>query len=318
MMDIISQSFAPLTLWAAFTAGILVLLILDLILLHGTSKEISMRAALLETAAWISVSLLFNGWLYFYQGAEIGLEFFAGYLIEKSLSMDNVFVILLIFSSLSIPEKYQHRVLFWGILGAIVFRAVLILVGSAMMTHFHWILYLFGGILIYSAWNFLRSRDHQIDPDNHPVMRILARLVPVTKSIQGQDFFVMENGIRKATPLLAALVIVEASDLIFAIDSIPAVFAVTNDPFIAFSSNILAILGLRALYFVVARSLKQIRYLKPGLAVLLGFVGVKMLLIDFVKIPIWVSLSIIGAILLTATLGSLYVNLLEKNKDREQ
>ena len=235
-----------------------------------------------------------------------------GYLVEKSLSVDNLFVILLIFSSFRIPDQYQHRVLFYGVLGAVVLRAFFIILGAQLLHLFHWILYVFGAILVITAIKFLRESDEEMDVKENWSIRFLKRVIPTTTSFNGNHFFLIEDGVRKATPLLLALVVIEVTDLIFAVDSIPAVFAVTQDAFVAFASNILAILGLRALYFVLADWVGKLRYLKPGLAAILGFIGIKMLLLDVFKIPSWISLLVISAILITAALSSWYVARLEE------
>lgn len=303
---------APPWLWYGFLIGIAVLILLDLFVFHRKAHEVDTREALLVSAFWIGLSLAFNGYLAWQFGWKVGGEFLAGYLLEKSLSVDNVFVILLIFGALKIPNQYQHRVLFWGIFGAVVMRAVMILAGAELVRRFDWVLYFFGAILIVSAIKFLRDSDDEADVSNHFAMRALRRVVPVTDKLDGQHLFVRLGGALHATPLFVGLVLIEVSDLVFALDSIPAVFSVTRDPFLAFSSNILAILGLRALYFVIAHWVKSLRYLKPGLAVLLGFVGVKMLVVDLVHIPVSVSLLVISLILLTAGLGSWYQDRQEK------
>lgn len=274
----------------------------------------SRKSALIESGIWISVALVFNVWFGVTYGKELGTEFLTGYLVEKSLSVDNLFVILLIFSSFKIPAQYQHRILFYGVLGAIVLRAFFIMVGAQLLHHFHWILYVFGGILVVTAIKFLIESDDKEDVQESWATRLIKRIIPTTSTIEGNHFFVIENGIRKATPLFLALAVIEVTDLIFAVDSIPAVFAVTQDAFVAFASNILAILGLRALYFVLADWVSKLRYLKPGLAAILGFIGVKMLLIDFIKIPSSVSLLVIFSILLTAGLSSWYVAKIEESK----
>ncbi len=303
---------APDWLWVSFGAGIAVLLILDLFVFHRDAHIVPPREAVIVSAFWIGLALLFSGWFSYQFGWAPGAEFFAGYLIEKSLSMDNVFVILLIFASLKIQPQYHHRVLFWGIFGAVVLRTILILAGVKLIDAFGWILYVFGGILVYSAIKFLRDDDKsKVHAENHVAVRFLKQLIPVTTETSGQSFFLRQGGRITATPLFVALVLIEATDLIFAVDSIPAVLAVTRDPFIAFASNLLAILGLRALYFVIANWVSTLRFLKPGLAVLLGFIGIKMLIADFLHVPIWVSLTVILLILLTAALGSWYYDRLE-------
>ncbi len=308
MTNFISDiSVAPTWLWIAFTLGILVLLLIDLSLFGRSNHKVQTKTALLESGIWVAVSLGFTAWFTVNFGTELGLEFLTGYLVEKSLSVDNLFVILLIFSSFKIPDAYQHRVLFYGVLGAIVLRAVFILLGARLLHSFHWVLYIFGFILVITAIKFLRETDDKIDSKENWSIRLLKRILPTTEKFSGSHFFVMERGVRKATPIFLALVVIEVTDLVFAVDSIPAVFAVTQDAFVAFASNILAILGLRALYFVLADWVTKLRYLKPGLAAILGFIGVKMLLVDFIKIPSWVSLLVIFAVLTTAGLSSWYV-----------
>ncbi|UOF02910.1 TerC family protein [Bdellovibrio reynosensis] len=313
-----SVSVAPNWLWIVFSIGILVLLAIDLSLFGKGHDTVSKKKALIESALWISIALLFNLWFGYEYGKDLGIEFLTGYLVEKSLSVDNLFIILLIFSSFKIPEKYQHRVLFYGVLGAIAMRAFFIILGAQLLNLFHWILYVFGAILVITAIKFIRESDEKIDAKESWSIRLLKKFFPTTDKIEGQNFFVLENGVKKVTPLFLALVVIEVTDLVFAVDSIPAVFAVTQDAFVAFASNILAILGLRALYFVLADWVVKLRYLKPGLAAVLGFIGTKMLIIDFVKIPSWVSLLVITAILATAALSSWYVAKLEEQKGRSK
>lgn len=307
-------SVVPSSLWIGFTIGVFVLLLIDLSLFGKGSHKMSTKSALLESGLWMTVALLFNGWFAMTYGKELGTEFLTGYLIEKSLSVDNLFVILLVFSAFKIPSQYQHRVLFFGVLGAIILRAFFILVGAQLLHKFHWILYVFGAILVITAIKFLIETDDKVDVQESWATRILKKIMPTTTTISGNNFFVIEDGIRKATPLFLALAVIEVTDLIFAVDSIPAVFAVTQDAFVAFASNILAILGLRALYFVLADWVAKLRYLKPGLAAILGFIGVKMLLMDVYKIPSSVSLLVILAILVTAGLSSWYVARVEERK----
>ena len=307
-------SIAPPWLWVAFTLGVLVLLIVDLSLFGRGNQKVQTKSALLESGIWVAVSLGFTAWFTVAFGTELGLEFLTGYLVEKSLSIDNLFVILLVFSSFKIPDAYQHRVLFYGVLGAIVLRTIFILLGAHLLNSFHWVLYIFGFILVITAIKFLRESDEKTDATENWSIKLLKRIIPTTNKISGSNFFIKENGIRKATPLFLALVVIEVTDLVFAVDSIPAVFAVTQDAFVAFASNILAILGLRALYFVLADWVTKLRYLKPGLAAILGFIGVKMLLADFIKIPSSVSLLVIFAVLTTAGLSSWYVARIEIKK----
>lgn len=307
-------SVVPGWLWVTFSIGIFFLLMIDLSLFGKSAHTMSRKSALLESGIWITIALLFNVWFGYAYGKELGMQFLTGYLVEKSLSVDNLFVILLIFSSFKIPSQYQHRVLFFGVLGAIVLRAFFIIVGAQLLHMFHWILYVFGGILVITAIKFLVESDAKEDVQENWATRFIKRFIPTTSAFDGQKFFILEGGIRKATPLFLALGVIEVTDLIFAVDSIPAVFAVTQDAFVAFGSNVLAILGLRALYFVLADWVAKLRYLKPGLAAILGFIGIKMLVIDFYKIPSSVSLLVIFAILTTAGLSSWYVAKIEEKK----
>lgn len=315
MIDFLSHvSVAPLWLWIGFTIGILVLLLIDLSLFSRGNHKVQTKTALLESGIWITIALCFNVWFAWFFGTGLGVEFLTGYLIEKSLSVDNLFVILLIFSSFKIQDAHQHRVLFYGVLGAIVLRAIFILFGAHLLHTFHWVLYIFGFILVVTAVKFLRESDEKIDAKENWTIRVIKRIVPTTNQISGNHFFAVENGVRKATPLFLALVVIEATDVVFAVDSIPAVFSVTQDAFVAFASNIFAILGLRALYFVLADWVGKLRYLKPGLAAILGFIGTKMLLVNVVKISSWVSLLVIFSILTTAGLSSWYVARIEEKK----
>ncbi|MCM2278981.1 MAG: TerC family protein [Oligoflexia bacterium] len=310
-------SVAPAWLWISFSIGILVLLVIDLGVFGRAVHQVSRKAALVESGIWITIALCFNAWFWFAYGNELGLEFLTGYLVEKSLSVDNLFVILLIFGAFRIPSEYQHRVLFYGVLGAILLRGFFIIVGAQLLHRFHWVLYVFGAILVATGLKFLFESDRKSDVRQSWIIRLLGRVYPSTHSLSENRFFVVEDGVKKATPLFFALVAIEMTDVIFAVDSIPAVFAVTQDAFVAFASNILAILGLRALYFVLADWVGRLRYLKPGLAAILGFIGIKMLLSDYVKIPSWVSLVVISTILATAALTSWYVAKTE-NKAKQQ
>lgn len=305
---------APGWLWVSFSIGILILLAVDLSLFGKGSAKVSTKKALTESAIWVTIALIFNAWFAHTYGVELGLQFLTSYLVEKSLSVDNLFVILLIFNSFKIPSAYQHRILFFGVLGAIVLRAFFIIVGASLLNSFHWILYIFGLILVITAVKFLRDSDEEIETTENWSIRFLKRFIPTTTRMEGDHFFLVEDGIKKATPLFLTLVVIEVSDLIFAVDSIPAVFAVTQDAFVAFASNILAILGLRALYFVLADWVGKLRYLKPGLATILGFIGIKMLIIDIYKIPSWISLLVIFAVLVTAALSSWYVARVEERR----
>ena len=294
-----------LFLWIAFNVFVLGMLALDLGVFHRNAHKVSLREALTWSVLWISLALTFNLGIYYFWGSEKALEFLAGYLIEKSLSVDNIFVFLLIFSYFSVPAMYQHRVLFWGILGALVMRAIFIAAGAALLTAFHWIIYVFGGFLIITGIKMLFASDEKLEPEKNPAVRLLRRVMHVTGDYHGQRFFVRNNGRLWATPLLLVLVVVETTDVIFAVDSIPAIFAITLDPFIVYTSNVFAILGLRALYFLLAGILDMFRYLKVGLSFVLCFVGVKMMVVDLYKIPIGISLGVVASILAASILFSM-------------
>lgn len=296
---------ASLGLWIAFSVGVLALLAVDLGLAQRSNRPVTRTEAAVWSMVWIGLALVFNAGIYYTSGSELALEFLAGYLIEKSLSVDNIFVFLLIFSYFSVPLAYQRRVLLWGILGALVMRGIFIAVGATLLHYFHWIIYVFGGFLIFTGVQMLRAGDEQTDPENNPVIRLVRRILPVTDDYEEQRFFVRRQGKLFATPLLVVLLSVESTDLMFAVDSIPAIFAVTDDVFIVYTSNVFAILGLRALYFLIADVLDLFVYLRYGLGVVLGFVGVKMLLVDTYPIPIGVSLSVIAAVLTVAVAASL-------------
>ena len=293
-------------LWVGFLVGVLVLLAVDLrISGKNTSQEATFKEAIGWSIFWIALSLGFGAFVWAHYGGQQGLEFFAGYLLEKSLSVDNLFVFVLLFRSFAIPPQHQHRVLFWGVLGALILRGTLILLGVALVHRFHWIIALFGAVLVYTAWKILFQKEAAAgSPADNAVVRWVSKKLPMTGALEGPRFFVLREGRRLATPLLLALVAAETTDLIFALDSIPAVFAVTDDPFLVFSSNVCALLGLRALYFVVRGALARLRYLKPGLAAILTFVGLKMLLFRWVSLPTGTSLAIIGCILAVALVVS--------------
>ena len=281
-------------LWVAFLSGVLVLLFVDLRISSRSQQAATFKEAIGWSVFWIVLSLGFGAFIWTRYGGEQGLEFFAGYLLEKSLSVDNLFVFVLLFRSFAIPPEYQHRVLFWGVLGALVLRGSLIFAGVALVHRFHWVIAVFGAVLVYTAWKILFHEDEEdARPEDNAIVRWVAKKLPMTKTIEGPHFFV--NGM--ATPLLLAVIAAETTDLIFALDSIPAVFAVTDDSFLVFSSNICALLGLRALYFVVRGALARLRYLKPGLAAILTFVGLKMLLYKWIDLPTGMSLLIIAGIL---------------------
>jgi tellurite resistance protein TerC len=303
-IDLGAQNIGSPLLWAAFLAGVALVLAVDLKI--SSREQTTFREALWWSVFWIFLSVGFGFFVWFRYGGEQGLEYFAGYLLEKSLSVDNLFVFVLLFRGFAIPPRYQHRVLFWGVLGAVLLRGTLILAGVALVQRFHWIIAVFGAILVYTAWKILFHKDEgDAEPKDNPVVRWVARKFPMTDTIEGPHFFVQRGARRFGTPLLLAVVAAETTDLIFALDSIPAVFAVTDDPFLVFSSNICALLGLRALYFVVRGALARLRYLKPGLAGILIFVGLKMLLFKWVHLPTGTSLLIISGILAVALVFSL-------------
>lgn len=297
--------FIELLPWAIFLAFVAGMLALDLGVFHREAHEVSRKEALAWSVAWIGLAIAFNIGVYLFKGTEPGIEWTTGYLIEKSLSVDNVFVFLLIFSTFAVPPAYQHRVLFWGIVGALVTRAVLIAAAGVLLSTLHFIIYVFGAFLIFTGIKFLRDQEHAPDLEKNRLVRLARRAFPVTERYEGQGFFVRRKGVLFATPLFLVLVLIESTDLVFAVDSIPAIYAVTDDPFIVFTSNIFAILGLRALYFVLAGYLAGLAYLKPALAAVLVFVGTKMLIIDVYKIPALVSLGVIIAILTVAIVGSI-------------
>ena len=301
------ESIGSPLLWGGFVAFVIAMLALDLGVFHRKAHVVGFREALGWSAVWIALALVFNGFVAWRFGTQLGIEFLTGYLIEKSLSVDNIFVFLVIFSGLGIPLQLQHRVLFWGILSALVLRAAMILAGAALLARFHWLIYVFGAFLIFTGVKLFLNRGKEERPEESPVMRLARRLVPSTPRLHGERFWVRENGRWVATPLLMALLMVEISDVIFAVDSIPAIFAITSDPFIVFTSNIFAILGLRSLFFLVAGLVEKFTYLKLGLSAVLVFVGAKMTLIDFVKIPALVSLAIVLALLGGAVLASWWV-----------
>ena len=294
----------PLWAWAAVLAVILAMLAVDLFA-HRTAHVVSVKEAATWSAVWVSLGLAFGGVVWWAYGAQAGGEYFAGYLIEKSLAVDNVFVFALIFTYFAVPREYQHRVLFYGVLGALIFRAIFIAGGAVLIENFAWILYLFGAFLVYTGWKMFRHRDEQLDPARNPVLRWAKKRVPSTDEYHGQKFWVKKAGTWVATPLFFVLVMVETTDIIFAVDSIPAIFAVTQDPFLVFTSNAFAILGLRAMYFLLADLIHRFVYLKAGLAAILVFVGVKMLLLDVYKVPIWLSLIVIATSISIAVVASL-------------
>lgn len=288
------ESIGSPWLWAGFIAFVLAMLALDLGVFHRQAHKVGVKEAGIWSLVWVGCALAFNALLWQSFGPQRGLEFLTGYLLEKALSVDNIFVFVLIFGAFSVPEAFQHRVLFWGILGALVMRAVFVGLGAALIASFHWVLYLFGAFLVITGLKMLLLRSHGFDPRKNPLFRLFQKLVPSVETYHGPAFTVVKDGRRYATPLLLVLVAVELTDLVFAVDSVPAVFAVTKDPFIVFTSNIFAILGLRSLYFLLAGVVGRFHLLKTGLSLVLVFVGLKMLLLELYKVPVAWSLGIIA------------------------
>jgi tellurite resistance protein TerC len=299
------ESVGTPVLWVGFTVFVLGMLVLDLGVFHRDAHQLRVREALGWTAVWISLALLFNLGVYFWFGSQRALEFLTGYVIEKALSVDNIFVFLVIFSAFSVAPKFQHRALFWGVLGALVMRAIFIVLGAALLHRFHWVAYLFGAFLVFTGVKLLMQRGGEADPEKNPIYRLFRRLIPSMDDYGARRFAVVEAGRRYARPLLPVIVAIEATDIVFAVDSIPAIFAVTKDPFIVYTSNIFAMLGLRALYFALAGMMEKFHYLKVGLSLVLLGVGVKMLLASVYKVPILVSLAVIGTLLAGSVAASL-------------
>ncbi|HYS68925.1 MAG TPA: TerC family protein [Gemmatimonadaceae bacterium] len=297
--------------WVGFNVVVLAILALDLGVLHNRNEKVTVREAATWSAVWVALSLSFALAIYLTRGRQEGLEFLTGYLIEYALSVDNIFVFVLIFSYFNVPEQYQHRVLFWGIIGALVLRGVMIIAGSALVTRFSWTLYIFGAFLVVTGIRMALQKDEAgYNPEHDPVLRLSRKLIPVTKDYHAEKFFVRQPDAQgksrlAATPLFIVMVIVNTTDIIFATDSIPAIFAVTRDPFIVYTSNICAVLGLRALYFLLAGVVDKFVYLKLGLSLVLIFIGLKMLLEHFVHIPIVASLGVVGAVLGTSIFASI-------------
>lgn len=294
-----------LILWIVFNVFVLGMLAMDLGVFHRKAHAVSIKEASVWSVVWVTLAMLFNLGIYFYWGQDKALEFLTGYVIEKSLSVDNLFVFLMVFQYFNTPSEYQHRVLFWGILGALILRAIFIATGSALLSNFHWMIYVFGAFLVFTGIKMFFQGDEKIEPDKNPVVRLFSRWVPVVKEYYGQSFFIKRDGKTYATLLTLVLIVVETTDVIFAVDSIPAIFAITQDPFIVYTSNVFAILGLRALYFMLAGVMSMFIYLKVALSFVLCFVGVKMMLVDVYKIPIGISLGIIGGTLLLSMIASM-------------
>ncbi|HEX9643932.1 MAG TPA: TerC family protein [Acidimicrobiia bacterium] len=287
----------PGWLWIAFLAGMVVMLLVDLLVLHREAHAISIREASITSAAWIAIGVAFSLVVWLVLGGDAGAQYITGYVIEKSLSVDNVFVWAVIFAFFSVPGMYQHRVLFWGIFGALVLRAVFIFAGVALLERLSWLLFVFGGLLLFTAVRVATHDPEEIHPERNPVLRLVRRFVPVTADFHGQRLFTKEDGRRLATPLFVVLVLIEATDVVFAVDSVPAILAVSRDPFVVFSSNALAILGLRALYFLLEGARGRLIYLNRGLGVILFYVGVKMIVSEWFHIPTTVSLAVIAVVL---------------------
>ncbi len=308
----------PFWVWAALIGAITVMLVVDLVLVHRTPHEISIKEAGIESTVWISIGLAFTGVMFWWQGGQAAGEYLAGYLIEKSLSVDNVFVWAVIFSYFAIPRKYQFRVLFWGIFGALVLRGLFIFAGVRLIEQFDWILYVFGAFLLFTAWRIYKHDETEVHPENNPVLKLVQKVVPSTPELDGQKLFTRKNGRLLATPLFAVLILVETTDVVFAVDSIPAILAVSHEEFIVFSSNAFAILGLRALYFLLAGMQGRFRYLNTGLGIILAFVGVKMLLLDVYHMPTWLSLTVIASVLTVTIWASLRAEKNDPTTDHEE
>jgi len=295
----------PIIFWILFNAFVLLMLALDLGIFHRKTHEVSLKEALTWTLIWVFLALVFNAIIFYWKGRQQALEFFTGYLVEKALSIDNIFVFIVIFTYFQIPSKYQHKVLFWGVFGALLMRVIFIFAGVALIEKFHFTIYIFGALLVYTGYKMFYHNNAKIEPDKNPLIRFFKKFIPVTPQLQEDNFIVKLNGKRYATPLFLVLILIETTDLIFAVDSIPAILAITQDQFIVYTSNVFAILGLRSLYFALAGVVHRFWLLSYGLAVVLVFVGIKMLLIDLYKIPIELSLIFIAVVIA----GSIFLSL---------
>jgi tellurite resistance protein TerC len=293
--------------WALFAAVVILALAIDLGLFHRKSRVVSMREAAVWTAVWASLALAFNGFVYQRFGSTKAFEFLQGWLLEWALSVDNVFVFLIIFRYFKVPTEHLHRVLFWGIIGAVVSRGVFIMAGAAIIQRFHWVMYILGAFLVYTAGKILLQKEEEMDPGKNPALRLFRRVVPTTNEYHGGAFFTKIDGRWVATPLFVTLTVVELSDVMFAVDSIPAIFGVTRDVFIVFTSNIFAILGLRSLFFLIEGLVQKLRFLKIGVAVILAFIGVKILIEKIYKVPVLVSLGVLASVLLVSALASILI-----------
>lgn len=292
-------------LWIGFSLFILFMLSLDLGLFNRKAHTVRYREAAIWSAVWIALAMIFAAIVFYFQGTDPGLKFLTGYVIELSLSVDNLFVFLLIFSFFKVPARVQHRVLFWGVLGALIMRLTMIFIGATLINRFHWILYIFGAFLVYTGFKMFRQEDSDIQPEENPLVRAVTRYIPITRHYEEQKFFTRVNGKLTGTLLLLVLVIVEVTDLVFAVDSIPAIFAITTNTFIVYTSNVFAILGLRSMYFLLAGVVEKFQYLRMGLAIVLTFIGIKMLIEAFhIVIPVWISLVVVATILLASVAAS--------------
>jgi len=300
----------PILFWMIFNAFVLIMLALDLGVFHRKSHEVSVKEALIWTFVWIFLALIFNVIIYLWRGQQQALEYFTGYLVEKALSIDNIFVFIMIFTYFQVPAKYQHKILFWGIIGALIMRVIFIFAGVALLEKFHFTIYIFGALLIFTGYKMFNHNNANIDPDKNPVLKFFKKFMPVTPTLHEDRFFIKIDGKRFATPLFLVLILIETTDLIFAVDSIPAILAITQDQFIVYTSNVFAILGLRSLYFALAGIVHRFWLLSYGLAIVLIFVGIKMIIIDFYKIPIEWSLLFIATIIA----GSIFLSLKFKSK----
>lgn len=304
-MDAVSGST---WLWIGFSAFIITMLSLDLGLLNRRAHTITYREAWIWSAVWVTLAMIFGGLVFFYQGRDPGFQFLTGYLIELSLSVDNLFVFLLIFSYFKVPAKFQHRVLFWGVMGALIMRLTMIFIGAALINRFHWIIYIFGAFLVYTGIKMFTHEDTDMQPDQNPVVRLVTRFLPISHHYEEQKFFTTVNGKRTGTLLLLVLIVVEVTDLVFAVDSIPAIFAITTNTFIVYTSNVFAILGLRSMYFLLAGVVEKFRYLRIGLAIVLTFIGLKMLLGAIsIHIPIEASLVFVALVLVGSVVASVLI-----------
>lgn len=290
--------------WILFTLFIVVMLAIDLGVFNRKDHEVKVKEALVWSGVWVGLALAFNAVVYFWKGQEVAVQFFTGYVIEKSLSIDNIFVFLQVFAYFSVPAVYQHKILFWGVLGAIVMRAIFIVAGVALISKFHWIIYVFGAFLVFTGIKMVLAKNKELHPEKNPLIRLLRRFMPVSNDYEGGKFFLRKDGIIMVTPLMVVLMVIETTDVIFAVDSIPAILAITTDPFIVFSSNLFAIMGLRSLFFALAGVIKRFYYIHYGLAAILAFVGVKMLVSDLYKLPSATALAAVAAILSLSMIAS--------------